>query len=102
MKKLFVSLSVIGFFVFALSQSSPATLLVNDNEIAVCADDTTKCVKYSGDSKKCSHVCDPQKCKDVCIHKSMKHSCDPSNCKDKSQMKKCSHENMNKKDPKKK
>ncbi len=93
MKNLFVSLSVIGFFVFALSQSSPATLLVNDNEIVVCADDTTKCVKHSGDLKKC---------KDVCNHKNMNQSCDPNNCKDKSQMKKCPHENMNKKDPKKK
>ena len=102
MKKLFVSLSIIGFFVFALSQSSPATLLVNDNEIVVCADDTTKCIKHSGDSKKCSHVCDPKKCNDVCNHKNMKQPCDPNNCKDKSQMKKCAHENMNKKDPKKK
>jgi len=102
MKKLLIILSVVGFIVFAFSQVSPGTLQVNDNEVVVCADDTTKCINKTCDPKKCKDVCDPEKCKDACNHKKSKQHCNPNKCKDKSLMKKCSHESMNKKDPMKK
>ena len=91
MKKLLVTSSIIGFFVFLLVFSSPASISIineksttniNDTTIVHCniakiCCETTKCIKPCDPAKciivcdpaKCPKVCDPAKCPKICIKK---------------------------------
>ncbi len=76
MKKLLVTSSIIGFFIFILGFSSPASISTINEKSTTYINDTTKVccniVKVCCDTSKCIKLCDPAKCPKVCIQKCCK------------------------------